>query len=175
MPAFFFYSHNAPDAKVILNRNTDFELDISDGVINFSCGNDISSLFGNFTVTVDNTGDKHVDRFGVVDMTKMSSIEIFVKSNVAYEGIKNPKATNPTFLTTQEGRTLNTIIDDTYGLNVFSPQVNMDTYRAEYIKSIIGLNPGTFKFIPAGTSNVLQSPIKLEVFNITEKYIPNQT
>lgn len=142
MASFFFYSNNAPDAKIVLNRGTQFELDISNDVRNFNTSNDINSIFGNFTVVVDNTNDKHVDRFGKMDMEVMSSIEIFVKSNIAAEGVKNPRATNPLTVFSKQGQSLNSLLEETYNLSAYSTSSSntANDYRSQYIEQISRLN-----------------------------------
>lgn len=153
---FFFYSDNAPDAKVILNRNTDFQFDISSDVLSFNTSNDVNSAFGSFTVVIDNTNDKHVDRFGVPDVAVMSSVEIFVKSNIANSN-KIPKATNPTSVSTREGQSLNSIVEDTYGITSYSAQNGMtaEDYRLSYLQGIALLNVGLdLKFIGGSTSQI---------------------
>jgi len=161
---FFFYSDNAPDAKVILNRNTPFQFDITPDVISFNTSNDINSAFGNFTVVIDNTNDKHVDRFGVPDVAVMSSVEIFVKSNVANSN-KIPKPTNPTRTSTKEGQSINSIIEDTYGITSYSAQngLSAQQYRQQYLQGIATLNVGkTLKWV-GGNSTKLQPNTDISV------------
>ena len=139
MNDFFFYSNNAPDAIVVLNRRTDFENDISADVISLNCNNDIGG-FGNFNITIDNTNDKHVDRYGKYDVPLMSSIEIFTKTNIAYAN-KSPKWTYDTVAIVKEGQTIKDIIYDTYDLYSLGPTDDLTEIRNKYLTEVILKNP----------------------------------
>jgi len=145
MPSFFFSSGNAPDAKVILNRNTQFQYDITADVVDAGTNNSVGDMFGSFTVVLDNTNDKHVDRYGNVDIDVMSSIEIFVKSAIANQN-EIPGGINPSSILTPEGQSINSLIDNQYGLTAISAN-NASTsqqQKAKYLADFAQLNNGVF-------------------------------
>lgn len=77
---YFNFDVSDPDAIVVLNRGTQFEKDITNDVRSAQTSNSIESIAGSFNLTVDNTNDAYVDRFGHPLIKVMSSIEIFAKS-----------------------------------------------------------------------------------------------
>lgn len=76
----FAFTHENPDAKVILNRNSVFENDISDWVTSFSTTNSVDDIVGSFNVVLNNENDRFVDRYNNVKIAPAASIEIFVKT-----------------------------------------------------------------------------------------------
>jgi hypothetical protein len=80
IPQYFNYTYDAPDAIIILNRGSKFEQDITNDVISATTSHSTDSIAGSFNITIDNTNDRYVDRFGYCFIKKMSSVEIFVKS-----------------------------------------------------------------------------------------------
>ncbi len=82
---YFSFAMDAPDALYILNRGTSFQQDITGDARSATTSHSVDSIAGSFNLTLDNTNDIYVDRFGYCYIKKMSSIEIFVKSfsNVA--------------------------------------------------------------------------------------------
>ncbi len=136
---FFYYSNNAPDAKVILNRKSDsFNLDISDSLISFSTSNDINDINGNFNVTIDNTNDRYVDRFGYVKIKEMSSIEIFAKDAST---LNNSESVQATFTTTQEGETISQLVNRVYKTDgSYLESANIQPNTQNYCNAIIEMN-----------------------------------
>ncbi len=114
---YFFYTNTKPDAKIILNRGgLGFEKDISSDMISFNASVDINSITGNFMVVLDNTNDKHVDRFGNTSVEIGSSIEIFVLDNSALRS--SGKAINSTTIFTKENDSIKQIIQRNYELDL---------------------------------------------------------
>lgn len=150
MSSLFFTSGNAPDAKVILNRNTQFQYDITNDIIDIGTNNSVGDIFGSFTVVLDNTNDKHVDRFGNVDIATMSSIEIFVKSAVANQN-EIPSALNGNSITTEQNQSIGSIIDNIYGITTVPVNAGDEALKNKnkYIKQFANLNYGqTVNFVP---------------------------
>jgi hypothetical protein len=81
--SFFYWSVLNPQAVVVLNRGTSFEIDLTPDVMSFTTTNTISDILGSFNVTISNVRDKYIDRYGYNLIKKMSSIEIFVNSSNA--------------------------------------------------------------------------------------------
>ena len=79
---YYVYTGFAPRAVVILNRGTDFELDISQDLMSFSTQNGVEDIMGSFNVTIANTNDKYINRYGHNKIRKMSAVEIFVSSSI---------------------------------------------------------------------------------------------
>lgn len=77
---YFNFDFNDPDAIVILNRGTQFEKDITNDIRTATTSNSVDSIAGSFSITLDNTNDAYVDRFGYTSVKVMSAIEIFAKS-----------------------------------------------------------------------------------------------
>lgn len=91
----FSYIHDNPDAKVILNRGSIFENDITDWVMSFSTSNSVDDIIGSFNVVLNNKDDRFVDRYGNVKIAEASAIEIFAKTSIKSNyGIDNSPATN---------------------------------------------------------------------------------
>jgi hypothetical protein len=85
---YFYTTQYAPKAIVILNRGTEFELDISNDVTAFSTQNGIDDILGSFTVNLANTSDQYINRFGYNKIKKMSAVEIFVNSSINDQPVK---------------------------------------------------------------------------------------
>ena len=77
---YFNFDSSNPDAIVILNRGTEFEKDITNDVRTITTSNSVDSIAGSFSITLDNTNDAYVDRFGYTSVKVMSAIEIFARS-----------------------------------------------------------------------------------------------
>ncbi len=165
MSTLFFSSGNAPDAKVILNRNTEFEYEITSDVIDIGCNNDINGIFGNFTVVIDNTNDKHVDRYGNIDIEVMSSIEIFVKSAIAHQN-EIPVGINNGTVLTQENQSISSIIDNTYGITAI-PYNNgniAQQQKTSYLKQFASLNQGRVIGFVGKPSMTIQTGVNVNAF-----------
>lgn len=146
---YFNFDLNNPDAIVILNRGTRFEKDITNDIRAATTSNSVDSIAGSFSITLDNTNDIYVDRFGHTSVKAMSAIEIFAKSLSAH--------TTPTNLATESDSTqipasvgnLNDFIN-IYFNNPSSAQ--SDSYK----KSIMALNAdrkSPFQTYTINTSN----------------------
>ena len=118
-----------PKAVVILNRGTDFELDLSPDVMAFSTSNTLEDLMGMFSVTIANTADRYIDRYGYCAIKKMSSVEIFVNSSNSVGGTSDRSADpgaklntdqQGDFVLTQEQETGNHLIDRVFGVFLHS-------------------------------------------------------
>ncbi len=151
---FFSYSNNAPDAKIILNRKSDaFFCDISSDILSFSTSNNINDLNGSFTVNIDNTNDKYVDRFGYVKFKEMSSIEIFAKND---SSVGDVNSLEDTFVTTKENETVHNLVERLYN-------VDMEKDLKElYVNQIIELNKmGATADFPSSTDADFPMPAGL--------------
>jgi hypothetical protein len=85
----FSYIHENPDAKVILNRGSVFENDITDWVMSFSTSNSVDDIIGSFNVVLNNENDRFVDRYNNVKIAEASAIEIFARTSNAGKGESN--------------------------------------------------------------------------------------
>ncbi len=137
---FFYFSNTAPDAKVILNRKSKdgFYLDLTESLLSFSTSNDINDIIANFNVSVDNTNDKYVDRFGYVKMKEMSSIEIFVRDAST---LNTSETVQDTYVTTQDGESLYDLVNRIYKTNSSDYYNSSDNFPTEvYCNTIIDMN-----------------------------------
>jgi len=120
-----YYSseNNDPDAVVILNRGTEYELDITNDIISFNTSNSIDSSTGSFTVTLDNKNDHLVNRFNYSRIKKMSSIEIFAQPLNSYGGRESKFSSNSQSVQIPEeidGKkpTINSMFNFVYGSSI---------------------------------------------------------
>ena len=152
--SFYYYGNNAPDCQIILNRGDSvFERDITDSVISFNTSNDIGGI-GTFSVTLDNTNDRHVDRYNYVDIKKMSSIEIFVQDNEAWFN-NYPKGKNIDYKVTSENTTVSSIVREVYG------EIDLKVQN-QYMSEIMSINPD----LPSVTSLDSRLPTGLKKINL---------
>ena len=82
----FGFNHENPGAKVILNRGSVFENDISEWVMSFSTSNSVDDIVGSFNVVLNNENDRFVDRYNNVKIAEASAIEIFARTSNAGRG-----------------------------------------------------------------------------------------
>jgi len=179
MAQIFGFSNSAPDAKVIINRGTAFETDITNDVMSFNCSNDVGGIFGNFTVVISNADDKHVDRYGKSDLVKMSSIEIYGKSNTYGDGgpsnygagKKSPADLNYTTITTSAPiKIINSTLRDSVGRPVISIDQTADIKsgveetKGQSIDSIVEQHYDLLTSSPGDNVNELKDEYKSKIF-----------
>lgn len=118
---YYNWDNSDPDAIVLLNRGTEYELDLTNDIISFNTSNSIDSAQGTFTVTLDNKNDHLVNRFNNSRIKKMSSIEIFSKPLNSF-GTRNNSTTSTTVAIPEDifgkAPTLNGMFDLVYGKDI---------------------------------------------------------
>jgi len=140
---YFNFDLNDPGIVVILNRGTKFEKDITNNVRTAQTSNSVESIAGSFSMTVDNTDDAYVDRFGFCYIKVMSSIEIYAKS-LSLNNVDSSPMNN--FDSTQipaSAQNLNQFIDLYYNY----PD---DVTKSGYIRQIKALNSGRQSALNSG-------------------------
>ncbi len=127
---YFNFDFNDPGAIVILNRGTEFEVDITNDIRSATTSNSVESIAGGFSIVLDNTNDAYVDRFGYTHVKVMSSIEIFAKSLSAQQINNNLGTSFDSVQIPQSVKSLTTFVN-TY-FNNPEPEL-FNTYRDQII------------------------------------------
>jgi hypothetical protein len=137
IPQYFNYTYDAPDAIIILNRGSKFEQDITNDVISATTSHSIDSIAGSFNITLDNTNDRYVDRFGYCFIKKMSQVEIFVKSLQPKTSTQSEKApaVDGSIAIPSDATNLRQVID------TYFPTAN-ETEKSKIQSDMIKLNTG---------------------------------
>lgn len=127
---YFNFDFNDPGAIVILNRGTEFEVDITNDIRSATTSNSVESIAGSFSIVLDNTNDSYVDRFGYTHVKVMSSIEIFAKSLSAQQIDNNLSVGFDSVQIPQSVKSLTTFVNTYY--NNPEPQL-FNTYRDQIL------------------------------------------